>query len=44
MRKSWILASAAAIVFMVLEYAWTDGGREPLREISEPVAEPGMAR
>jgi hypothetical protein len=38
MGKGWVLAGAATIVFLVLACAWTDGGREPLRAISEPVA------
>jgi hypothetical protein len=40
MHKSWIVAAAAAVVFLVLVYAWIDGGREPLRPISEPVRVP----
>jgi hypothetical protein len=44
MRKGWVLAGAVAIVFLVLAYAWTDGGREPLRAISQPVAVPEIAR
>ena len=40
MRKGWVLAGAAAIVLLVLAYAWIDGGREPLRTITEPVAVP----
>jgi hypothetical protein len=44
MRKGWVLAGAAAIVFLVLAYAWIDGGREPLRVIDEPVAVPGIVK
>jgi hypothetical protein len=44
MRKGWLLAGAAAIVFLVLTYAWIDGGREPLRTISEPVPVPEIAK
>jgi hypothetical protein len=39
MRKGWMWAGVA-IVFLVLAYAWIDGGREPLRPISEPVPLP----
>ncbi|MBW8754793.1 MAG: hypothetical protein JF595_11695 [Sphingomonadales bacterium] len=44
MRKTWLVAGIAAIVVLVLGYAWIDGGREPLRTISEPIAVPGAAR
>jgi len=35
---------AAALVAVLLAWAWIDGGREPLRAIEEPVALPGAAR
>lgn len=38
----WI--AAAVPVVAVLGYAWTDGGREPLRDIVEPIAVPGAAK
>jgi hypothetical protein len=44
MRKGWMLAGTAAIVLLVLVYAWIDGGREPLRTITQPVPVPGAAR
>ncbi len=44
MRKGWLWAGVAAIVLLVLTYAWIDGGREPLRVISEPVAVPEVAK
>lgn len=34
--STWALV-AAVVVLAVLAYAWSNGGREPLREISEPV-------
>lgn len=44
MRRGWVLAGITVIAFLVLAYAWIDGGREPLRTISEPVALPEAAR
>lgn len=44
MRKGWLMAGIAAIVFLVLAYAWIDGGREPLRPISERVPVPENVR
>jgi hypothetical protein len=44
MRKGWVLAGAATIVFLVLAYAWIVGGREPLHTISEPIAVPEIAK
>jgi hypothetical protein len=44
MRRGWLAAGVAAIVLLVLTYAWIDGGREPLREIVSPVPLPGGAR
>ncbi len=41
MRKGRLLAGVAAIVVLVLAYAWVDGGREPLRAISQPIPVPG---
>lgn len=37
-RTVVILAAVAAMALLV--WAWLDGGREPLREIAEPVAVP----
>jgi hypothetical protein len=44
MRKGWLLAGSAAIVFLLLAYAWVDGGREPLHTISQPVPVPEMTQ
>lgn len=33
----------AALILLILAYAWIDGGREPVHPISEPVAVPEMA-
>jgi hypothetical protein len=37
MGKSWLLAGLVVALVAVLIYAWSDGGREPLREIVVPV-------
>ena len=42
MRGNWLLWGLAAAVLLLLIYAWIDGGRTPLRPISEPVAVPEM--
>jgi len=34
----------AVIVVLLLAFAWIDGGEEPLRDISVPVAVPEAAR
>ena len=44
MRKGWLVAGVAAIVLLVLGYAWIDGGREPLRTISEPIPVPEITK
>jgi hypothetical protein len=44
MLKGWILAGVAAIVLLVLAYAWIDGGREPLHVINVSVAVPEIVR
>lgn len=41
-RKGWLLAGLAVIVLLVLAYAWLEGGKQPLREISEPVPLPEL--
>jgi hypothetical protein len=43
MRRSWLLMAATAVVLLVLACAWIDGGREPLRQIAEPVPLPASA-
>ena len=35
-----IAIGLAVLALAVLAYAWIDGGREPLRDISEPVPVP----
>jgi hypothetical protein len=44
MTRSRIVKWLAAALALLLAYAWIDGGREPLRTISEPVAVPGGTR
>jgi hypothetical protein len=44
MRRGWLAAGIAAIVLLVLAYAWIDGGREPLRPISQSVPVPEMVK
>jgi hypothetical protein len=38
--RPWVLASAAlaAIVIVIIAYAWIDGGREALHPIAVPVS------
>lgn len=43
MRRNWLLTGLVVFVILVLACAWLDGGREPLREIAEPVHVPEMA-
>jgi hypothetical protein len=43
MRKSWLSIALVAILVIVLAYAWIDGGREPLRDISQAVPVPATA-
>jgi len=44
MRWNKVLIGLVVLVILVLAYAWIDAGREPLREISEPVALPETAK
>ncbi len=44
MRKNWLLAGFAAVVLAILAFAWIDGGRRALHEISVPVAVPEVAK
>lgn len=44
MRGKGIVAVVAALILALLVYAWIDGGREPLREIVQPVAVPESAQ
>lgn len=41
MNSKRIWTGLAVFVILLLAYAWIDGGREPLREISEPIELPG---
>lgn len=43
MRRQWVLIALAVLVLLLLAYAWIDGGEEPVRTITEPVAVPEMA-
>jgi hypothetical protein len=40
MRWHWLSLGLAAVIVLVLAYAWFDAGREPLRSIAEPVPLP----
>ena len=44
MRRSWLVWVMIAVILAVLAYAWIDGGREPVRIISEPIAVPALPR
>lgn len=39
-QRNWLLWLTAALIVAFIVFAWIDGGREPLREISEPVPVP----
>ena len=44
MRWHRLVIGLAALVILLLGYAWYDGGREPLHAIAVPVAVPGAAQ
>lgn len=44
MRKDWLIKAIVAAIALVLAYAWIDGGREPIRKLSETVALPEVAK
>ena len=44
MSSKNVVSILAAIVVLLLVYAWYDGGEKPLREIVEPVGMPGEMR
>ncbi|WP_336976925.1 hypothetical protein [Altererythrobacter fulvus] len=44
MSSRGFVAALAVIVLLVLALAWFDGGEQPLRQISQPVAMPGDFR
>ena len=43
LRKVWLIAGASTVAIAGL-LAWADGGQQPLRPISEPVALPGIGQ
>lgn len=43
MRGKWTLIGLAALVLLLLAYAWLDGGREPVRPIVQAVPLPEVA-
>lgn len=45
LRKVWLIAGVSTVAIAgLLAWAWADGGEQPLRAISEPVALPGIGR
>jgi len=44
LRKKWLVWSALAVIGVLLAYAWIDGGRRPLHEVSVSVPVPEMPR
>jgi len=44
MRGRNAVLIVVAVVLAVVAWAWIDGGRQPVREISVPVAVPDSAR
>lgn len=40
MTRAGLVKWLAAALALLLAYAWIDGGREPLREITEPIDVP----
>jgi len=44
MRWQWLIIGLAALIAILLAYAWIDAGREPLRLIAEPVAVPPLSQ
>lgn len=44
MRWNWLLGGLALVALLVLAYAWIDGGRTPVRPISQPIPIPGAAK
>lgn len=39
-RNRLVIGLAAAAILVLLAYAWVDGGREPMRDIVQPVSVP----
>ncbi len=44
MRMSRVLAILGVVCVLVVAFAWLDGGREPVREIVQPIATPGQTQ
>jgi len=44
MASKGLLAVIGLMVLTILVYAWRDGGREPLREMAQPVPVPEISR
>jgi hypothetical protein len=44
LQRKWLAWGAAAAFGALLVYAWIDGGRRPLHEISQSVPVPEMRR
>lgn len=44
MRWHWLFYGLAAIIVLLVIYAWFDAGREPLRLIVQPVPVPESAQ
>jgi len=42
MRWQWLIIGLAALIAILLAFAWADAGREPVRLIAEPVAVPPL--
>lgn len=43
-RRMWLIGGVGIVVVGFLAWAWMDGGREPVRQISEPVPVPELAQ
>ena len=43
-RKDRLLIGLIVAVLLIAGLAWRDAGREPIHEISEPIAVPGGAK
>ncbi len=44
MHRKWLVWIGAGALALVIAYAWVDGGRRPLREMSQDVAIPEARR
>lgn len=43
-KRIRLFLAVLAAVFLLLAYAWVDGGEEPLRDIAVPLAVPGHTK